>query len=258
MPNKLLIMRKFILSVLTASTIFLTGCLETTQEITLNDDGSGTLTNTNDMGPLLEIAKQMGGGADMEKMPQEVIDSTVSMKEGADSIPNLSPEEKEMARTGTLRINMDLKANKFFTSLAFPFSSPSQITEYNKLSGKIMAETMKEQMSEGSQMPDDQMPAPSSFDDYYSFEFSNGELTRKVNKDKYAGVESDEYLKGVRQASAMGLSMKATYIINLPRPAQKAEGKNVKLSEDKKKVTITADVNDFFEDPASLEFKIKY
>ena len=107
-------------------------------------------------------------------------------------------------------------------------------------------------------MPDDQMPAPSSFDDYYSLEFSNGELTKKVNKEKYAGIESDEYLKSVQQASAMGLSMKATYIINLPRPAQKAEGKNVKLSEDKKKVTITADINDFFEDPASLEFKIKY
>ena len=251
-------MRKFILSVLTASTIFLTGCLETTQEITLNDDGSGTLTNTNDMSALLGVAKQMGAGSDMEKMPQEVIDSTVSMKEGADSIPNLTPEEREMARKATLRIKMNLKADQFLTSLIFPFKSASQIAAYCGLSNKIMAETMMDQMSEGSQMPDDQMPAPSSFDDYYSLEFSNGELTKKVNKEKYAGIESDEYLKSVQQASAMGLSMKATYIINLPRPAQKAEGKNVKLSEDKKKVTITADINDFFEDPASLEFKIKY
>lgn len=102
------------------------------------------------------------------------------------------------------------------------------------------------------------MPETSSFDDYYKYEFSEGELTRKLDKDKYAGVESDEFLKGMKEASSMGLSMKATYVINLPRPAQKAEGKSIKLSEDKKKVTITADLDDFFADPAKLEYKIKY
>lgn len=52
--------------------------------------------------------------------------------------------------------------------------------------------------------------------------------------------------------------MKATYVINLPRPATKAEGKYVKLSEDKMKVTISADIDDFFEDASAFEFKIKY
>ena len=251
-------MRKIILSVLTISTLFLGGCLETTQEITLNEDGSGIISNTNDLGALIGLAKQMGGGAEIEKAAEQVIDSTISMQEGADSIPNLSNEEREMARKGTLRINMNLKDEKFFTNLAFPFTSASQIPELNKLSGKIMTETMKEQMSKGAPMPTDQMPETSSFDDYYEFEFSNGELTRKVNKEKYAGVESDEYFKGIQQASAMGLVMKATYIINLPRPATKAEGKNVKLSDDKKTVTISADINDFLADASSLEFKIKY
>lgn len=251
-------MRKLILSVLAICTLLLSGCLETTQEITLNEDGSGIISNTNDMSALIALAKQMGAGAEMEKSPQQVIDSIISMQEGADSIPNLNPEEKEMARKGTLRINMNLKDEKFFTNMAFPFSSVSQIPALNKLSGKILTETMKEQMSEGAPMPTDQMPEPSSFDDYYDFEFSNGELTRKVNKEKYAGVENDEFFKGIKQAAAMGLVMKATYIVNLPRPATKAEGKNVKLSEDKKKITITANIDEFFEDAASLEFKIKY
>ena len=87
-------------------------------------------------------------------------------------------------------------------------------------------------------MEADKMPEPSSFDDYYKIEFSEGELMKKVNKEKYAGAESDEYLSGIKQAASMGLVMKATYVINLPRPATKAEGKYVKLSEDKMKVTI--------------------
>jgi|CXWL01.1.fsa_nt_gi hypothetical protein len=250
-------MRKFILSALTVCTLLLAGCLETTQEITLNDDGSGTISNTNDMSALIGMAKQNGGGAEIEKASEQVIDSTISMQEEADSITSLSSEEREMARKGTLRINMNLKEEKFLTNLAFPFSAPAEIPAFNKLSGKIMAESMKDQMAEGPAMGAE-MPEASSFDDYYTFEFSNGELTKKVNKEKYAGVESDEYLKGVRQAASMGLVMKASYVINLPRPATKAEGKNVKLSEDKMKVTISANIDEFFEDPSSLEFKIKY
>lgn len=131
----------------------------------------------------------------------------------------------------------------------------------NKLATKVMGDVMKEQMMEGqgaAAVPMDQIPEQSTFDDYYKLEFSNGELTRKVDKTKYDGVESDEYFKGLKQAASMGLEMKATYIINLPRPAQKAEGKKVKLSEDKKKVTITATLDEFFEDASVFEYKIKY
>ncbi len=251
-------MRKLFYSLIAVSAMVLTGCLETVQEITLKNDGSGTVSNTNDMSALIGLVKQMGGGAELEKAGDKNIDSTVLLVNQADSIPNLSTDEKELARKGTLRINANLKEEKFLTNLFFPFSSPSQIPAFNKLSGKIMAEVMKDKLAEGSPMSSDQMPEPSSFDDYYKMEFSDGELTKKVDKDKYAGVESDEYLKGIRESASMGLVMKANYIINLPRPATKAEGKNVKLSDDKMKVTISASIEDFFEDPSALEFKIKY
>lgn len=254
-------MKRLIVSVYAVCSLFLVGCLETTQEITLNEDGSGTVTNTNDMSALIGLVKQMGGAAEMEKSPVSVIDSSFSLKQRADSIPNLTPEEREIIRTGSMRINANLKEEKFLTYLTFPFKNPSQIAQFNKLSSKVMAEAMKDQMASGgggAAMPMDQMPEASSFDDYYKFEFSNGELTRKVDKDKYAGVESDEYFKGLKQAASMGLEMKATYIINLPRPAQKAEGKKLKLSEDKKTVSITGTLDEFLEDAGVFEFKIKY
>lgn len=252
-------MRKSILAILSFCVTVLTSCLDTTQEITLNEDGSGTVTYTNDMSTLISLAKQMGGAADLEKAGDQNMDSTIALKDGMSDLPSLSAEEKELAKNGMLKIMMNIKQEKFQTTLTFPFTQPGQIEKYNKLSGKVMAEAMKDKLSEGGQaIPSDQMPAPSSFDDYYKLEFSDGELTRKVDKDKYTGVESDEYFKGVRQASSMGLTMKAKYVINLPRPATKAEGKNVKLSDDKKKVTVTADIEDFFADPSALEFKIKY
>ena len=251
-------MRKLFFLLVTACTLALTGCLETVQEITLKEDGSGTLTNSNDMSTLIGLLKQMGGGAELEKAGDKKLDSTIVLANTVDSIPNLTPEEKEMAKGGTLRINADIKSEKFVTNLSFPFSNPSQIPAFTKLSGKIMAEVMKDKMADGTPMGAEQMPESSSIDDYYKVDYSEGELTRKVDKDKYAGAESDEFLKGIKEAASMGLEMKARYIIRLPRPATKAEGKNVKLSEDKKTVTIEGTLDDFFDDPAAFEFKIKY
>lgn len=57
----------------------------------------------------------------MAKLPQEAIDSTISMEKGADSIPNLTPTERDLVRNGTLYINMDMKKDKFLTKLSFPF-----------------------------------------------------------------------------------------------------------------------------------------
>ncbi|HUR65369.1 MAG TPA: hypothetical protein VMZ03_03380 [Chitinophagaceae bacterium] len=250
-------MKKIILALCCIVTLFLTGCFENTQEITLNEDGSGTLNNSNDMSALIGLVKQMGAGAELDKAPQQNIDSVISLEKGADSISGLTPEEREIARKGKLGIKANLKEEKFKTSLVFSFSSPSQVSGLNKLTNKILADVMKDKLAEGAPMAD-QMPEMSSIDDYYKLEFSNGELTKKVDKDKYSNLGSDEYLKGMKEAASMGLVMKANYVFNLPRPATKAEGKNVKLSEDKKKVTITATLDDFFDDPSALEFKIKY
>jgi hypothetical protein len=257
-------MKKIFFTLFAGVALLLTGCFESTQEITLNEDGSGTVSNTNDMSALLGMAKQMGGGSELEKMTDQKIDSTFSLAEGADSIPNLSPEERAIAKKGSVNITMNLKDEKFSTSLKFPFSSPSEISAFNKISGKIMAETMKEQMSNaagagGQQLgSDDEMPAPTSFDDYYTMSFSNGVLTKTLNKEKYAVVADDQYLKSLKEAAGMGLAMKANYIINLPHPASKAEGKGVTLSENKKQVKVSADIDDFFDDPSKLEFRIEY
>jgi hypothetical protein len=252
-------MKKIFFSLLIGGLLFLTGCLESTQEITLNDNGSGTVSNTNDMSALIGLVKQMGAGKELEKAGEQKIDSSFSLAAGADSIPNLTQEEKELIKKGTANIVMNLKEEKFITSIKFPFSSMSEIQSCNKLSGKVLAETMKSQMGNGMPMGGgDEMPEATSIDDYYSYEFSNGELKKKLNKEKYAGAADDEFLKGMKEAGGMGLEMKSTYIINLPRAAKETEGKGIKLSDDKKKITISVSLDDFFEDPSLLEYKIKY
>ena len=252
-------MRKLFLSVLAAGTLLLSGCFESIQEVTINENGTGTYNTTLDMSALISMAKQMGGGKELTENDDKAIDSTIAMGQMADSMQNLSDDEKNLIKSGTLRINMNMKEEKFLTSLNFPFSNVDAIGPLNKLSGRIMAETMKDQMGKGGDEGGaEAMPETSSLDDYFVTTFSQGLITRTIDKEKYAKAADDEFMKAMKEAGGMGLAMKSTYVINLPRPATKAEGKNIVLSEDKKKVTIKGDIEDFFDDPSKMEFRIEY
>ncbi|HWR33780.1 MAG TPA: hypothetical protein VN451_09645, partial [Chitinophagaceae bacterium] len=238
-------------------TLLLAGCFETTQVLTINEDGTGTYENTSDMGSILSIAKNMGAAGN-DKMPVKVMDSSFSMASMAEKIAGLSEEEKALLQRGAMNVKMNLDDEVMKTSMSFSFTNADDIQKFNHLAGKVMMESVKSQLPEDMPMGADQLPAPSSFDDYYNLEVSKDEMKRKLNKDKYSGVNSDEFLNGLKQAGSMGIPVTTTYIINLPRPAEKVEGKNAKLSEDKMKVTITAGMDDFFDNPESLEFKIKF
>lgn len=252
-------MKKQFLSLI-AGCALLTGCLETTQEITLKEDGSGTLSTTSDMGAILGMAKQMGGAGELEKAGEKAMDTTIMLGAQADSIPDLTTGDKELLKKGSMNMKFDLKNDEFKTKLDFPFSNPGEIEKFNKLTGKMLSSALKNQMGDSPMAGGmgGEMPPFSSFDDYYKLEFSNGELKKKLDKEKYSNVASDEYLNGLKQAASMGIPVGATYVINLPRPAEKVEGKNVKLSDDKMKVTVKVELDDFFDDPEKLEFKIKY
>lgn len=230
----------------------------TSEEITINEDGTGSYVNTSDMSSAIAIAKNMGG-AGQDKLPVQKMDSSVLLSSIADKIEGLTEQEKQLMKKGTMDIKMSLEDEKFITSMNFSFSSLDEISQFNKLAGKMMMESLKTQMPEGMPMGmGNEMPAISSVEDYYKIEFSNDKLEKKLDKDKYANVASDQMLQRMKQAAEFGIPVSHTYIINLPRPVEKAEGKKIKLSEDKKRITVTTGLDDFFDNPESLEFKVKF
>lgn len=239
--------------------IILAGCFDTTQEITINQDGSGNLVNTTDMSQVLGMAKQFGGDqfAEMEGMAK---DTVIQMDKIADSIPNLSAQEIATVKQGSLAVNMNFKEEKFIIKLGFPFKQASDIAMLNKLSDKVMTEAMKKQMESGAaaNQPGGEMPATSSVDDYYFITFDKKVIEKKLNKEKYATAGSDDYLKNMQEVAGMGAAMSNTLIINLPRAVKKVEGANVQVSDDKKRVTIKTGIDDFFDHPEKLEFKIEF
>ena len=77
--------------------ILLAGCFETTQEITINKNGTGVFSNTTDLSNMLGLLKQMGG-EEAEKMENK--DTTILLKGAADSIPGLTNDQKDIGKRG--------------------------------------------------------------------------------------------------------------------------------------------------------------
>lgn len=252
-------MKKTILLLSVACSFLLAGCFELTDEITLKADGSGTVSSTNDMSALIALAKGMGGAEAMDKAGDKATDTTVSLEKIADSVSALTPEEKELVKKGTLNMKISLKDEKMVTRLDIPFSKAQQIERIKAISSKISDYFIGKNMGDG--MPPgmgDKMPSSDPLGDYFTTSYSAGVIEKKLDKEKYAGVASDEMMKAIKEMSDNGMPVSNTIIINLPRPAKSAAGKGVTLSEDKKKVTIKSTSEDFFDNASALEFKIEY
>ena len=250
------------------------GCFDTVDEYTIAENGSGTFVNSLDMGKVFGLAKTMGGGGDeMKDIEKLNIDTLINLKDLKDSMTKLNDAEKKIAATGTLKVQMNAKDEKFNFTFTFPFSNTSEIAPIQsmlkKAKGDVVGDMMTKLLGEGNGKNEDMLGGMeesdgqqdemgANLDLYYTSVYEKGKFSRKLNKEKYANVSDDKSLKSLREMAQMGMSINMKTIINLPKPAKKAEGKGIKLSEDKKKITMEGTLDDFFEDGSYFEYNIEY
>lgn len=238
--------------------IFLAGCFETTQETTINKDGSGVFTNTTDLSNMIGLIKQMGGD---EANKMQNTDTTISLTGVADSIAGISAEQKRLVNAGMMKLTLNMQDEKLLVKLNFPFKKLSDIELLRDILPKLSVSALKK-LPGGDQMPAGAGEGDSSriktFDNYFDDIISKKLISRTLNKAKYATAADDEFMKSLQQLSGMGSPVKVNYVINLPKRAKKVEGKAAKLSGDKKKVTISVTSDDFFDDPSKFEYRIEY
>ena len=84
--------------------ILLVGCFETTQEVTINKNGSGIYTNTTDLSNMIGLLKQMGGD---EASKIQNTDTTISLTGVADSIAGLTAEQRRIVNKGDNEVDLE-------------------------------------------------------------------------------------------------------------------------------------------------------
>jgi hypothetical protein len=181
----------------------------------------------------------------------------------------MSAANRELLKNGKVHVVMKLDDGEYLINSSIPFKGIGDVDRINnvmqkEVSGKCLENAMKEAMKQtgksdsSAMLPQQQMPALSLPEHYFVMVCKNGLISRTADKAKLASLEQDEMLTQMKQIGAMGAPLKSTFVINLPKPARKAEGKNVVVSEDKKTITISNELNDLFEDPSLFEFKVEY
>ena len=251
--------------------IVFSGCFDTIEEVTINENGSGSYSSSLDMGKLLGLAKTMGSGKDeMKDIDKLKMDTVVNLKDVQDSMKKLTAAEKKIAATGTLKIQVDANDDKMNFTFKFPFSNTSEIAGIQGILKRarqdilddIMQKIMGEEGGKDEAMlgNEDEKNGDmgANVDEYYESVFQKGKITRKLNKEKYAKVEDDKSLKSLQEMAQLGMAINMKTVINLPKPAKKAEGKGLKLSDDKKTIIMQGSLDDFFEDPSYFEYNIEY
>lgn len=259
-------MKRFALLLFTGLYLALAGCFEITNENTVNDDGSGVYSYSTDLGSIFDVINMMGG-KEAQELGNTVIDTSFSLAIFKDSISDLTDADKALLDRSASRMIIDGKKEILIHTFTFNYNEFSELLSIHKLIQKIRAKSVSAALGSvlsktgseedisalGAEGEDSLYP-----DDCFDYMNQDGKISKKINAENMAKAATDKGLQSLKELGQMGAPMTMKNIINLPRPAKNVTGKYVRLSDDKMKVTIESSIDDFFENPSSLEYEIEY
>ena len=265
---------KILALLLTTCAIFLTACLDTEEKIIINKDNSGIYSLTMDMGRLIKMMNQSTKNQQGEKKKMEKQDSTIYFKSFVDTSTQLTLEEKEMLKDGSIHVLVNEAVNEMKFVISLPFKRIQDLTylreNYMKALDKLDIKDQlknKEQKegedSSAGQAPSDMASGTKSIlpaQESYTFIAAPGKISNKFTdkeafEEHVAGDSTLQMIKGL--TSMMGEMTYKTTIV-LPKPVKHYRGNNPAISGDKKTITFKNNLTNLLKKPQSLEFELDY
>src|SRR5688572_10646399 len=255
-------MKKLLFGILTC--IFLVACYDVNEEIVIKENGSGHYTSKIDMSGLLEMMQNFGTDADLAKEGfDRPMDTVIMLRTMLDSNKTLNADEKAIMETGKMHMIMNLQEKKFTIDMDFDFRN-NQDLEYviagmgNGGFGDVLKDVFQKDKS-----PESQLDAPKDLDvdqfsNIYDVQVKKGSISKKINRAKLDSMLQRPEMAQMNQMGATGIEILYTTTIVLPRPVKNVSNPAIKLSDDKKRLTIKNNLMDVFEKPEVFEYSIEY
>jgi hypothetical protein len=254
---------KYVLSV--ALCIFLAGCFEVNEEIEINADGSGTYVSKMDMGPLIDMMQTFAGEEELTKQGLDrVLDTTIFMKNMLDSAKDIKPEQKELMKDGKMKLQMNIKEKIFKMDMNFPYKNYNSLQQLmSGQAGNGSITNVFKNLFGGKNGEPDQPATPGGPDmgdvaGIYDVTIKNGLISKKVNVEKFKALTDKPEMAQLKQMSGSGMEILYTTTIKLPRAAKKTDNAMIKLSDDKKTVTMKYNLLELLETPEKFAYSIEY
>jgi hypothetical protein len=261
-------MKKSTCVLLLLTTFLFTGCFETTEELTINKNGTGTYRYAMDFKGLFDMLDAMkamdtSGKADMG-FPKERKDTTINLRSFTDTAASLTSEQKALYQNATLNLLMDGTEKEFKVTMNMPFEKLSDVEKLVKVmssdeGGSMLAKLFKESKALGNEDNNDNPGKLPDLNSYFDLSVKKGSIERNLNQAKYDSV-MQQYGSKI-PAEGMGEmlgSVNLNSVIHLPKAAKKVTGANATASADKKTITIKGTLADLFKTPQVFSYRIEY
>jgi hypothetical protein len=242
-----------------ALTLSFAGCLDIDERLDLNKDGSGQLTMDMDMSQMVDILQTYMGKDELEKKGLQKMDTTILLKDVIDTSTKLSEEKKAILRPGRVHIKLDMDAKVFTIHSMFPFTNQKNLEKLYALQND--GSTLGNAKLFGNLGGDSSGGGPgdiNQFNGIFDYTCRDGLLSKKLNKEKFDALKNDPQMAQIKQASQMGMEVNYTSTLSLPRPVKKIDNPLLKLSDDKKTVTMKFNLIDIIDHPGQFEYTIEY
>jgi hypothetical protein len=239
----------------------LASCFDIDEEIDVNKNGSGLWKMHIDMSQLVDIMQTYVGKEELEKQfPQKKMDTTLFIKDLVDTARNISPDKKALLHDGQVHLKLDMDQKVFKTNSIFPFKSVSDLDKLKSAVGDNSLGTgqLLKGLGGDKGSGDSHDPDMSMFGSIYDFKIKDGTISNKLNKLKFDSLQKNPQFGQMKEAGGSGIDVPYSLTIRLPRPVTKINNPIVKLSDDKKTVTIKYNMMDTFQSPEKFEYIIEY
>jgi hypothetical protein len=246
----------------------LVSCYEVNEEIQINADGSGSYVTRMDMGQLIAMMQTFAGEEELAKEGMDrVVDTTIMMKTVLDSTKDATAEQKELMKDGKMKLQMNVKESLFKIDVDMPYKNLNSLQQLmsGKGSNGGMTTMFKNMFGGGNKTEPalDQPAAPKQpelgdISSAYDVTIKNGLISRKVNAEKVKQITDMPEMAQLKQMGTSGMEILYTTTIKLPRAAKKTDNPLIKLSDDKKTVTLKYNLLDLLDHPEKYSYTIEY
>ena len=228
----------------------LTSCMFT-EELSVNNDGSGTYAFKMDMSQMMESMKEMSN-KDSIKEP-EVLDTIVFFKdileEKKDSISKLSKNEQSLLKgleDLKLHMQVDEKKGKMLMDFVMDFKDISELKDMQNKIAKAQA------LNDGKEQ-DNSLKSKADVD--YSFDGKT--FKRKVIMKELSEEKLQEVDRSIKQSSSFLEGTMYKVIYHFESEINNVSFKGAIISNDKKTVTIEVPLDSVMKNPKWLDFEVK-
>ncbi|OIQ21065.1 MAG: hypothetical protein BM557_04730 [Flavobacterium sp. MedPE-SWcel] len=231
--------------------MFATSC-NFTENITINEDGSGVMSVEMDGSELMQMA-----GEELAKEKQEKIDSTIVFreifKEYKDSIAALPEEQRDILRRFEkmeMNMLMDTETREMNIGLKMKFEKASELSDMMK----SFSDLRKLQGSDsGRTQPDLGFDNENSRTDYFydGKKFKKTVVVESVEEKDDSDKKEDMY-KDMFASSSYTLNYK------FPEKIKSVSDKRAVVGEDKKTLTLKYSLSDYMDNPEKMSIEVEF